>query len=208
MLQVGLFLSEGCAQLKCLSLWRPRRPTVHTQTMDCRLVPGKYPAFHQRFPNSSFQALPGSYLNGTLTVNTSGIRTEVNCVNPNSLNLSLSGSNYTAQATFPNSCSASFSFAGSNGNRQYSVTSAGNCGFQDQGVEFQPVVFWYYFQDTSTGSAPQVAAVFCQPVISVMLMQTSMDLSNGTLGNCTILGNYVKANNVTGNPLNGETFNG
>ena len=176
--------------------------------MDCRLVPGKYSVIHQWFPNSSFQAPPGSYLNGTLAANTTGIRTNVNCTNPNSLNLSFSGSNYTAQATFSNSCSVSLSFAASEGNQQYSVLAASGCGAQGQATEFQPVAFWYYFQDTSASSTPQVEAMFCQPTIDVFTMPTSMDLSNDTLGNCTILDHYVKANNVAGNPLNGKAFNG
>ena len=172
------------------------------------MVPGKYSVIHQWFPNSSFQAPPGSYLNGTLAANTAGIRTNVNCINPNSLDLSFSGSNYTAQATFSNSCSVSLSFEASRGNRQYSVLAASDCGAQGQAIEFQPVVFWYYFQGTSAGSAPQIEAVFCRPTIDVFIMQTSMDLSNGTLGKCTILNNYVEPNNVTGSPLNGKAFNG
>ena len=176
--------------------------------MDCRFIPGKYWVIYQWFPNSSFQAPPGSYLNGTLAVNTTGIRTNVNCINPNSLNLSLSGSNYTAQATFPNSCSASVSFSASNGNRQYSVLAASGFGSQGQNIEFQPVVFWCYFQGTSASSTSQVDAVFCQPTINVFIMQTSMDLSDGTLRTCTILDHYVEANNVTGSPLNDKAFNG
>ena len=172
--------------------------------MDCHFVPGKYWVVHQWFANSSFQTPPGSYLNGTLAVNTTGIRTNVNCIDPNSLNLSISGSNYTAQATFPNYCSASLSFSTSNGNRQYSVLAASGCGSQGQNIEFQPVVFWYYFQGTSASSTPQVDAVFCQPTIC----RHRWTLSDGTLGNCTILGHYVKANNVTGSPLNDKAFNG
>jgi len=132
----------------------------------------------------------------------------VNCVNPTSLNLTPSGGNYTAQATFRDGCSANLSFAASEGNQQYSVLNASSCAFQGQDIEFQPVVFWYYFQDTSSDSGPEVAAVFCEPMINIFAMMASMDLSNGALGNCTILDNYVQPNNVTGSPLNGQAFNG
>ena len=53
-----------------------------------------------------------------------------------------------------------------------------------------------------------MAAVFCQPTINVFAMMTTMDLSNGTLGTCTILDASVGSNNVTGSPLNGRAFNG
>lgn len=141
-------------------------------------------------------------------MNTTGIRSQVNCVNPTSLNLTPSGGNYTAQATFRNGCSANLDFTASAGNQQYSVLNAGSCASQGQDIEFQPVVFWYYFQDTSSGSGPEVAAVFCEPMINIFAMSASMDLSSGTLGNCTILDTYVQPNNVTGNPLNGQAFSG
>ncbi|KAL4065570.1 hypothetical protein V8B97DRAFT_1150922 [Scleroderma yunnanense] len=169
---------------------------------------GDPPYVHGVWTAASFEAPPGLYLNGTLAVNVTGIQTHVNCVNPTSLNLTSSGGNYTAQATFPNACFTNLVFAASNGNQQYSVMNASNCAPQGQNIEFQPVVFWYYFQDTSASSAPEVAAVFCAPQVSVFATMTSMDLSNGTLGNCTIVGDYVEANNVTGSPLNGQTFNG
>lgn len=169
---------------------------------------GDPPYVHGVWTAAWFEAPPGLYLNGSLAVNTTGIRTEVNCVNPTSLNLSSSGGNYTAHATFSNACSASLAFATSNGNQQYSVLNASSCAPQGQDIEFQPVVFWYYFQDTSAGSGPNVAAVFCAPTINVFAMTTSMDLSNGALGNCTILDTSVGSNNVTGSPLNGQAFNG
>ncbi|KAL4065571.1 hypothetical protein V8B97DRAFT_1150902 [Scleroderma yunnanense] len=169
---------------------------------------GDPPYVHGVWTAASFEAPPGLYLNGTLAVNVTGVQTHVNCVNPTSLNLTSSGGDYTAQATFPNACFTNLVFAASNGNQQYSVMNASNCAPQGQNIEFQPVVFWYYFQDTSASSAPEVAAVFCAPQVSVFATMTSMDLSNGTLGNCTIVGDYVEANNVTGSPLNGQTFNG
>lgn len=39
-------------------------------------------------------------------------------------------------------------------------------------------------------------------------MSTSMNLGNGTLGDCTILQNFTEPNNVTGDPLNSQIFNG
>ena len=52
-----------------------------------------------------------------------------------------------------------------------------------------------------------MAAVFCVPTINVFAMMTLMDLSNGALGNCTILDTSVGSNNVTGSPLTGQVFN-
>ncbi|KAI6008774.1 hypothetical protein F5J12DRAFT_905161 [Pisolithus orientalis] len=82
------------------------------------------------------------------------------------------------------------------GSQQYSVINASS------------FVFWYYLQDTSATNDPQVSAIFCQPSMRVFTMSTSMNLGNGTLGDCTILQNFTEPNNVTGDPLNSQIFNG
>lgn len=123
------------------------------------------------------------------------------------MNLTTSSSNYTVQASFNNSCIANLVFDPSDGNQQFSAVNVAGCAPQGENVVFQPVVFWYYFQDTSS-NAPQVAAVFCNPTMDIFGTTTSKNLNDGSLGQCAIIDDFVQPNNVTGSPLNGRPYNG
>lgn len=169
---------------------------------------GDPPYVHGTWTAAYFEPEPGVPLNGSLAVNTTGLQTEVNCINTESLNLTSSVGNYVARATFPNTCIANFTFGIADGNQQYSVINISSCALKGQDISFQPVIFWYYFQDRTTTDDPQVSAIFCQPSMKAFAIMTSMNLNNGTLGDCTTLQNFTEPNNVTGAPLNGQVFNG
>lgn len=169
---------------------------------------GDPPYVHGTWTAAYFEPEPGVPLNGSLAVNTTGLQTEVNCINTESLNLTSSVGNYVARATFPNTCIANFTFGIADGNQQYSVINTSSCALKGQDISFQPVIFWYYFQDMTTTDDPQVSAIFCQPSMKAFAIMTSMNLNNGTLGDCTTLQNFTEPNNVTGAPLNGQVFNG
>ncbi|KIJ67191.1 hypothetical protein HYDPIDRAFT_25666 [Hydnomerulius pinastri MD-312] len=166
------------------------------------------PFVHGVWTAAQFEPPSDSYLNGTLAVNTTGIQTHVNCVSPDSLNLTTASGNYIASATFPGGCSASLVFSPGNGNEQYSVLNASNCAPAGLDIMYQPVVFWYYLNSDASNNEPQVTGVFCNPTMKVFMMETSMNLNDGTLGNCTILFSDDSPNNVTGSPLNGQPYNG
>ncbi|KAF8840118.1 hypothetical protein BDN67DRAFT_996927 [Paxillus ammoniavirescens] len=166
------------------------------------------PFVNEEWTAAQFQAPPDSYLNGTLAVNTTGIKSEVNCVSPDSLNLTTTSGNYTASATFPGGCSASLIFNPANGDEQYSVLNVSNCAAVGVDITFQPVVFWFYLMGGASNNEPQVAGVYCNPTMSVFTMETSMNLNDGSLGACTPLYSDVSSNNVTGSPLHGQPFNG
>ncbi|KAG8215750.1 hypothetical protein J3R82DRAFT_7648 [Butyriboletus roseoflavus] len=153
---------------------------------------------------AQFQAPPGSYLNGTLAINTTAIQTKVNCVSPASLNVTSANGSYVASATFPGGCFASNAFNPGNGTEQYNVINASSCASPGLDIVFQPVVFWFYLNTSS----PQVASVYCNPTMNVFTVGTSMDLSNSSLGPCTILEPEEGTNNVTGSPQNGRPYNG
>jgi hypothetical protein len=138
-------------------------------------------------------------------VNTTGIQTEVNCVSPDSLNLTAASGDYVISATFPGGCSAGLTFSPGNGDQQYSVLNASNCAPAGMDIMFQPVVFWFHLLGDNE---PQVAGVYCNPTVSVFMMETSVNLTDGSLGNCTALYEDVSPNNVTGSPLNGHPYNG
>ncbi|KAF9221127.1 hypothetical protein BS17DRAFT_785959 [Gyrodon lividus] len=166
------------------------------------------PFVHGVWTAAQFQPPSESYLNGTLAVNTTGIQTHVNCVGPDSLNLTTASGNYIASAAFPGGCSASLVFSPINGNEQYSVLNASNCSPEDLDVMFQPVIFWFYLMGEASDNEPQITGVYCNPTMKVFVMETSMNLNDGSLGDCTILYPYESSNNVTGSPLNGQPYNG
>ncbi|KAN0078157.1 hypothetical protein V8E55_010214 [Tylopilus felleus] len=172
--------------------------SIYDNLIDPPFVNGVWAAGQFQPPSSD------SYLNATLAVNTTAIRTEVNCANPSSLNVTNEGGNYVASATFPSGCSASNSFNPSNGTQQFSVVAASSCASSGLAAEFQPVVFWFYLNSTS----PQVASIYCNPTIDVWQVQTSMNLTTAALGPCTDIGTAQGTNNVTGSPLNGSPYNG
>ncbi|KAH0835619.1 hypothetical protein J3R83DRAFT_9367 [Lanmaoa asiatica] len=171
--------------------------TVYNDLVDPPFVHGVWSA-------AQFQAPPGSYLNGTLAVNTTAIQTEVNCVVPASLNVTNTNGSYVASATFPGGCSASNFFDPGRGAEQFNVVNASNCASPGLDIVFQPVVFWFYLNTSN----PQVASVYCNPTMNVFTVETSMDLSNGALGPCTIIQPAEGTNNVTGSPQNGRPYNG
>jgi hypothetical protein len=118
----------------------------------------------------------------------------------------VSSSNVTFQATFSDTCNGSLSLNPSDGPDQFSVTAASTCAPSNQDLDFQPVFFWFYHVTESGDS--QGTAVFCQPSIAIFVVQTSMAMSDGSLGNCTIVEPFNATNNVTGSPLNGAAYNG
>ncbi|KAJ8597250.1 hypothetical protein M405DRAFT_855738 [Rhizopogon salebrosus TDB-379] len=142
-----------------------------------------------------------------VAVNTTGIQTHVNCTKPTSFETTMvSSSNVTFQATFSDTCNGSLSLNPSDGPDQFSVTAASTCAPSNQDLDFQPVFFWFYHVTESGDS--QGTAVFCQPSIAIFVVQTSMAMSDGSLGNCTIVEPFNATNNVTGSPLNGAAYNG
>ncbi|KAG1858479.1 hypothetical protein F4604DRAFT_1794294 [Suillus subluteus] len=156
---------------------------------------------------ASAGAPPGSILNGTLAVNTTAVQTHVNCINPTSFTTTnLTSSDFVLSATFSTTCNASLSLNPNDGPDQFSVTAASTCAPSYQDQNFQPVIFWYYH--LSDNGDALGTAVFCQPSIAIFIVTTSMDLNDGSMGDCTIVEPFEYTNNVTGNPLNGQAFNG
>src|SRR6267154_2829247 len=155
----------------------------------------------------ALQVPSDSILTETLAVNTTGIQTHLNCIKPTSFNTAtISSSNVTLQATFSAGCNVSLNLDPSDGTDQFSVTAASTCAPSNQDLNFQPVVFWFYHLTDS--GAPEGTAVFCQPSIAIFEIETSMNLNDGSLGTCTIVEPFNNTNNVTGNPLNSEAYNG
>ncbi|KAF8443930.1 hypothetical protein L210DRAFT_1002698 [Boletus edulis BED1] len=163
------------------------------------------PFVHDDWAAGEFQAQPGAYLNGTLAVTTTAIQTGLNCASPSSLNLTTNADgSHIALATFSDGCSASNVSNPSGGIEQFSVFNVNSCGASGLDVKFQPVVFWFY----PNSSSPQVASVYCSPTMNVFTVETSMNLTTASLGDCTIIEPVQSTNNVTGSPQYGRPYNG
>lgn len=165
------------------------------------------PFVHGAWSAAPFTAPAGSILNGTLAVNTTAVQTHVNCIKPTSFTTTnLTSSSVVLSATFSPSCNATLNLNPNDGPDQFSVTAASTCAPSNQDQNFQPVFFWYYH--LSDNGDALGTAVFCQPSIAIFVVATTMDLNDGSMGDCIIVEPFEYTNNVTGNPLNGEAFNG
>ncbi|KAJ7320803.1 hypothetical protein DFH08DRAFT_970524 [Mycena albidolilacea] len=149
---------------------------------------------------------PDSVLNGTLSVNTTAIKSTANCEAPQTFALTTPGtSNFTIDASNSAGCSGSVTFdpEATSTSTQYGATAIANCGSDD--VQYQPVMFWFFHrQDDGT---PQGASVFCNPTIETFNVIAEVDLNNGLPIGVTAVDEATTPNNVTGDPLNGQAFN-
>ncbi|KAI9453926.1 hypothetical protein F5148DRAFT_451920 [Russula earlei] len=145
-----------------------------------------------------------AYLNGTVSINTTGIRTDVHCAIPNQLSVTPSNSNTTTiSATSIDGCPVQVSINPNNAEQQYGVVNVPNCGSNSTDVTFQPV-FFYFWQFNPNNSA----AVFCEPQIELFDVTAFALLNNNSLTSVTPIDNYPTPNNVSGPPLNGIPYNG
>ncbi|KAH9052759.1 hypothetical protein EDB87DRAFT_1655642 [Lactarius vividus] len=145
-----------------------------------------------------------TYLNGSMSINTTGIQTNVRCAIPSQISVNSSfATNWTVSATSADGCTVNATFNPNDADQQYGVTNVPNCGANTTDPTFQPVLFWFWQQNPS-GSA----AVFCTPQILLFDVTASASLNNGSLSDVIETGNYTAANNITGPPLNGIPYNG
>jgi len=144
------------------------------------------------------------YLNGSMTVNTTGILSSANCAIPNQFSVNSSiATNWTVSTTSADGCTVTASFNPNDSDQQYGVLNVPNCGSNSTDPTFQPVVFWFWQQEPNNG-----AAVFCEPSIELYNLTAYASLNNGTLTNVVPNDDYPAANNVSGPPLNGIPYNG
>ncbi|KAJ7207923.1 hypothetical protein GGX14DRAFT_454832 [Mycena pura] len=146
-------------------------------------------------------------LNGSMTVNTTGIRSISNCSNPaapplvNTVGLT-SG---VISSRSIDGCTANVTFDPSISDQQYGV--AVGCGPNaSPEITFAPVVFW--FLKNQTDGAPEVRTIFCEPSMELYDVSAAADLGSGQLTGVNITNDYTSANNVSGPPINGIPYNG
>ncbi|PSR77044.1 hypothetical protein PHLCEN_2v8098 [Hermanssonia centrifuga] len=173
---------------------------------------GDPPFIRQNWAVAQFKLPDNPGLNASMLVNTTGVRTNINCEQSTSLNLNTSTPPYyniTAQGA--DGCSATVQFnvsASSLDEQQYgsAPANAQNCGLPaDTDIDFLPLMFWFY--NTDAQNIPQAAAVICRPQIQLFNVMANVNLNNGSLVDVTILNNYTAPNNVSGDPLDGKVYN-
>ncbi|KAK0218793.1 hypothetical protein IW262DRAFT_1274072 [Armillaria fumosa] len=145
----------------------------------------------------------GNDLNATIKVDTTGIQTHPNC--ENARNTTFNEATSTIESTSISDCVQSVPVNISLG-IQYGVVNL-ECGSgADLGVEFQPVMFWYFHQ-RSDNEEYEARTVFCAPSIQTFNVTAQAYLQDRTIAECNPTNNYTQSNNVTGAPLFGRPFN-
>ncbi|KIM44270.1 hypothetical protein M413DRAFT_443289 [Hebeloma cylindrosporum] len=150
------------------------------------------------------------YLNGTLTVNTFGIQSNVNCSNPSEKPVltPAGGTSLILSSKSIDGCAHNLTFDPNVATLQYGVDPVpcpGKAASLD--VQFQPVMFWYYHIRDYDGTQ-EVKTVFCTPYIAVAEVQVVANLNDGLLANVKKVGDATQYNNVTSGTQAGEVFNG
>lgn len=152
-----------------------------------------------------------TYLNGTMVVNTTGVRTTVDCSAPQAISLgTISTANFTITSTAQNNCPITVTFDPRSATQQYGVSNVPCSTSASLNVTFQPVFFWFFHENERTG-APEAGGVFCSPFIELFYVKASADLSSGALVGVQPVTEVTKdnfPNNVTDAPQNQMAFNG
>jgi len=173
---------------------------------------GDPPFIHDVYSIAPFQ-IPSTNggFNGTVTVNTTAIKTETNCYSMTTQFTASSGGGFANNATFGN-CSYSFS-VGSAVGRYFGADVMPDCNNTGLLAYFRPVVFWFFNND---GTPPQTSATFCAPTISLFDVIATVDINTGNLTTVEEIQPFNASTslfaslsqNITGAPLNGRAFNG
>ncbi|KAJ7764751.1 hypothetical protein B0H16DRAFT_1525641 [Mycena metata] len=160
------------------------------------------PFIHQGWSTAEFVFPTNTGLNGSITVNTTGIRTNSNCSNPAT---PTTVNTTTIASTSLDGCTQSVIFDPTVSDQQYGVTPAPCGASANLNITFQPVVFWFY-QKESDGTQ-EARMVFCNPIMELFYVNAAADLDSGALTTVNIVSNFTDSNNVTDAPLDGLPYN-
>lgn len=149
-------------------------------------------------------------LNSSVSLYTTGIRTNANCAPPSTSPPvdSSNPSNFSISATLPDGCSSHVSFNPSSAEQQYGTAPADpiSCGLPaDTAQQFAPIMFWFYHNNTQ--GQFQASAIICRPSVELFDVKANVDLTDRSLNAVEIQQKYVAPNNISGSPLNGQVFN-
>ncbi|KAH0580508.1 hypothetical protein H2248_002002 [Termitomyces sp. 'cryptogamus'] len=145
-------------------------------------------------------------LNGTVSINTTGIQTAINCENPVNTSLNTTNPNsfeLTSQSV--EGCTVNVTYDPIVSSIQFGVLPV-SCPGSSTNITLQPVMFWFFHNKTD--GSPEVKTVFCAPSIKAYNVIASVNLNDRSLANVAIENERVPSNNVTGDPLAGQAYNG
>ncbi|KAJ7334785.1 hypothetical protein DFH08DRAFT_879385 [Mycena albidolilacea] len=167
------------------------------------------PFVHLGWSTAQFVFPTDTGLNGSMTVNTTGIRSNSNCANPAAPGAAISVVNATSSiisAKSVDGCTGNVTFDPTVSDQQYGVSAVPSCGPNaGLSVDFWPVVFWFYNKEAD--GTQETRTIFCNPTLELFYVNAFADLSNGSLTNVVIVNNYTTGSNITGAPLNGVPYN-
>ncbi|KAG6902393.1 hypothetical protein C0995_000598 [Termitomyces sp. Mi166 len=147
-------------------------------------------------------------LNGTVSVNTTGILTATNCANPAATNLDTSNPNsFQLTSRSVEGCLVNVTYDSTVSAVQFGVQSVA-CpdSAAKANITFQPVMFWFFHHQIDGTS--EVKTIFCAPSIKASNVTASVYLNDKSLYNVSIQNGQIPPNNVTGDPLDGQAYNG
>jgi hypothetical protein len=147
-----------------------------------------------------------------MQVNTTAVRTNLQCSNPISSTLDKTNpNNFTLTATSKEGCALGpIFFNPADANQRYNVTNVPNCAaLPETDPEFQPLFFWFWQSAAlATGGGANAVGVFCVPSLQLFDVVANASLESGFLTDVAPVDDYPAANNVTGGWLQGRAFNG
>ena len=146
-----------------------------------------------------------------MTVNTTGIRTTVDCSAPQSIALDLTTTtNFTIRATNQDNCPVTVFFNPQSAVQQYGVSNVPCSTTASLNITFQPVFFWF-FHENLRNNTPEATGVFCHPFIEMFWLKAHADIANNSLVRVEPMTEITAENfpnNVTMAPQNQLAFNG
>ncbi|KAF6756703.1 hypothetical protein DFP72DRAFT_274671 [Ephemerocybe angulata] len=153
-------------------------------------------------------------VNATLFVETVAVRTQTNCSNPTSQQLTPDGTFFNLTATSLDSCTHSVRFDPTvlTLTSQYGVEAApcpgatSRNGEVDPQVEFRPVMFWYFHHRAD--NTPEAKTVFCKPKLTGNKVVVESDAKNGNLIDVKDAGDVIYENDVLNGDQGGRAYNG
>jgi hypothetical protein len=165
---------------------------------------GDPPFIHDEYTIGNFVVPILLGANGTVTVNTTAVKTDVNCHLMSTQSTNLPGGGWKNDATF-NGCTFSYS-VNQTANHLFGTSVMPDCNNTGVPDPFRPVVLWFFTYDTSP---PQGSATYCAPSISLWDVTAVIDVATKNLTSVQEIGPVdINTSPFAGPPMYGQAYNG
>ncbi|KAI0089530.1 hypothetical protein BDY19DRAFT_108972 [Irpex rosettiformis] len=182
---------------------------------DVRYKIGDPPFVREEYTIAPFQ-LPPNVSNGTVTANTTAVRSQPNCVGPdNAVQMDQLGNGSWSNTASFNGCSFNWRVNKTAVNLfgvDLIPNTAECASLTSIPEQFRPVIFWFFTYEPSA----MASLSLCSPNITTEDVTASIDIASGNVTSVTPLGplgSHVTSlqefpANITGDPLDGRAYNG